>query len=91
MWSQLFYDSLVPYDTGSRTRIIQSGYTNPARDYTRTNQELFEDLRKFASRNKLGVADLRGLDTPWEVATNLVPVENGQPLSRVLDKMFYSP
>ena len=55
------------------------------------NQELFEDLRRFASRNKLGVADLRGLDTPWEVATNLNPVGNGQPLSRVLDKMFYSP
>lgn len=91
MWSQLFYDSLVPFDTASRKRMVQAGYINPIQSYQRMNQELFKDLRQLAQDSNLNVAGLRGLDTPWIVDHNLVPVENGQPLSRVLDKMFYSP
>lgn len=91
MWSQLFYDSLVPFDSKSCSRISQSGYTNPIRDFTRMNREIFADLRRLASRENLGVLELRDLDKPWTVAPDLVPVKNGQPLSRVLDKMFYSP
>jgi len=91
IWSQLFYDSLAPFDSSSRSRIKRAGYTDPIRDYARMNRELFEDLRRLASRANLGVPALRGLDAPSLVVPNLVPVRTGQPLSRVLDKIFYRP
>ena len=91
MWSQLFYDSLAPFDTSSRRRIKRAGYPDPTRDYTGMNRELFEDLRRLAERCGLGVMELRGLDAPWSVIPNIAPVKTGQPLSRVLDKIFYRP
>jgi hypothetical protein len=91
MWSQLFYDSLVPFDTRSRHRIARAGYTDPIQNYMRMNRELFDDLKIMASRNDLDIADLRNLDTPWTAAQGMVVIPNGQPLSRVIDKMFYSP
>jgi hypothetical protein len=90
MWSQLFYDSLVPFDSKSRIRITRAGYTNPLRDFTQMNREIFIDLRQLASRNNLDVGGLRSLDKPWIVEQELASIRNGQPLSRVLDKMFYS-
>jgi hypothetical protein len=91
MWSQLFYDSAVPFDSKSRSKITQSGYTNPLNDFTKMNRELFTDLRYSASRNNMDIVELRKLDRPWSIAQELVPIKNGQPLSRVLDKIFYSP
>ena len=91
MWSQLFYDSAVPFDSKSRSKITQSGYTNPLKDFAKMNKELFTDLRLFASRNNMDVVELRNLDRPWSVSQELVSNKNGQPLSRVLDKIFYSP
>lgn len=91
MWSQLFYDSAVPFDSKSCSKITQSGYTNPLKDFAKMNRELFTDLRLFASRNNMDVVELRNLDRPWSVSQELVSNKNGQPLSRVLDKIFYSP
>jgi hypothetical protein len=91
MWSQLFYDSLVPFDTSSRRRIARAGYTDPIQNYMRMNRELFDDLKGMASSNDLDMTGLRHLDTPWTVASGMAAIPNGQPLSRVIDKMFYSP
>jgi len=91
MWSQLFYDSLVPFDSKSLHRIIRAGYTNPLKDFTQMNREIFIDLRQLASKNNLDVVRLRSLDKPWIVEPKLASIRNGQPLSRVLDKMFYNP
>jgi hypothetical protein len=91
MWSQLFYDSTVPFDSKSRLKITQAGYTNPLNDFTKMNKELFTDLKFFASRNNLNISELRQLDKPWSIAQELAPIECGQPFSRVLDKIFYSP
>lgn len=91
IWSQLFYDSLVPFDTTARARMIRGGYTNPLRDYSLTNLEMFSDLRSFSSRLHLGLPGIRGLDTPWTVAPGMTQLTCGQPLSRILDKLFYLP
>ena len=91
MWSQLFYDSLVPFDSDSRRKIVKARYTDPISDYTRMNRELFEDLRQLASRANLSVPELRGLDEPWSADQSIVRPENGQPFSRVVGKMFYRP
>jgi hypothetical protein len=89
MWSQLFYDSLVPFDTASKKEIKRAGYTTT--DFLAMNRELFRDLRRFAEAYGLGVADIRALDSPAAVAPCVSSLPGGQPLSRVLDKIFYSP
>lgn len=93
IWSQLFYDSLVPFDTASRTRIRRAGYTDPQRDFLAMNRELFGDLtnRTFAEIHSLGVLDIRQLDSPRAIDPSLTVSPRGQPLSRVVDKIFYSP
>jgi hypothetical protein len=89
IWSQLFYDVLVPFDTTSKKEIKRAGYTTT--DFLTMNKELFRDLRKFAEAHRLDVGDIRGLDSPSAIAPSLSPLAGGQPLSRVVDKMFYSP
>ena len=89
MWSQLFFDILVPFDTASKKEIKRAGYTT--KDFFAMNRELFRDLRRFAEAHGLGVAGIRKLDSPSTIAPSLSSLAGGQPLSRVLDKIFYSP
>jgi len=89
MWSQLFYDVLVPYDTTSIRIMRQAGYTTT--DFLAMNRELFQDLRRLAEEHELNVLNIRQLDSPSAIAASLSPPAGGQPLSRVLDKIFYSP
>jgi hypothetical protein len=91
MWSQLFYDSLVPFDSNSRAGIKRAGYSDPTTAFFATSRELFRDLRKLSEDHGLGVPDIRQLDSPWTVAHELQVPVGGQPLSRVVDKIFYSP
>ena len=91
MWSQLFYDSLVPFDTKSRIKIMRAGYPDPIRDFLAMNKELFLDLRRLSDAYGLGVPGVRQLDSPCMVVPQLREPVGGQPLSRVLDKIFYSP
>lgn len=91
MWSQLFYDSVVPFDTKSRAKIKKAGYIDPMRDYLAMNKALFQDLRVFSTANGLGVSGIRRLDSPWSLGPEFRKPVGDQPLSRVLDKMFYSP
>jgi len=91
MWSQLFYDSVVPFDTESRKKIIRAGYADPEKDFRKMNKELFTDLKRVASKNSMTVLDIRKLDKPSRVSQKLIPNKNGQPFSRILDKLFYSP
>lgn len=90
MWSQLFYDSVLPFDTGSRTRIIRANYPDPKADFMETNRQVASDLREVAEKHQLSLIDIRGLDVPWEFDNRLSQPVGGQPLSRVMDKMFYS-
>jgi hypothetical protein len=91
MWSQLFYDSLVPFDTKSRARIKKAGYLDPTRAYFAMNRELFSDLRALSENHQLGAQAVRQLDSPWMAVAKLLVPAGGQPLSRVVDKIFYSP
>ena len=91
MWSQLYYDSVVPFDTDSRKRIIHNGYTDPEKDFSIMNKELFADLKKLVLGNNMNIIDIRNLDKPWTIDQELNLIKNGQPLSRVLDKIFYTP
>jgi hypothetical protein len=91
MWSQLYYDSIVPFDTRSRLKIIRAGYVDPERHFRAMNKTLFQDLRALATIHGLGVKGARDLDSPWSVHPQFIEPVGGQPLSRVLDKMFYSP
>lgn len=89
MWSQLFYDVLVPFDTASKKEIKRAGYTTT--EFLTMNRELFRDLRRFAEAHGLDVAGIRKLDSPSAISPSLSSLAGGQPLSRVLDKIFYSP
>ena len=91
MWSQLLYDSVVPFDTKSQARIKRAGYTDPTKDFRAMNSELFNDLKKLSEASGMEVDGIRNLDSPWDVVTHLERPCGGQPLSRVLDKMFYAP
>jgi hypothetical protein len=91
MWSQLLYDCVVPFDTKSKARIKKSHYTDPIKDFMAMNRELFDDLRKLSETSGLDVEGIRNLDRPWAVLKHLRKPIGGQPLSRVLDKMFYAP
>ena len=91
MWSQLLYDSVVPFDTKSQARIKMAGYKDPTKDFRAMNNELFNDLKKLSEASGMGVDSIRNLDSPWDVLTHLEKPFGGQPLSRVLDKMFYAP
>jgi hypothetical protein len=91
MWSQLFYDSVVPFDTDSRQKIKKAGYIDPIKDFSAMNKALFQDLRAFSAKHGLGVSGIRQLDTPWDMNSEFIKPVGDQPLSRVLDKMFYSP
>ena len=91
MWSQLLYDSVVPFDTKSQARIKRAGYPDPTKDFRAMNSELFGDLRRLAENSGMQVKSIRDLDCPWAVVTHLEKPFGGQPLSRVLDKMFYAP
>lgn len=53
------------------------------------NCELFNDLKK--KMDEFDVESIRNLDSPWDVVADLKKLRGGQPLSRVLDKMFYAP
>jgi hypothetical protein len=48
MWSQLFYDSLVPFDWNSRAGIKRAGYADPTKAFFETSRELFRDLRRLS-------------------------------------------
>lgn len=91
MWSQLFYDSLVPFDWKSKARIKRAGYSDPARAFFAMNRELFRDLRSLSEDHGLGVPGVRQLDSPWMVVPQLPVPVGGQRLSRIVDKIFYSP
>ena len=91
MWSQLFYDSLVPFDTKSKTKIKRAHYPDPTNDFLAMNREMFRDLRKLSDTHGLGVPGIRQLDSPWMVVPQLREPVGGQPLSRVVDKIFYMP
>jgi hypothetical protein len=91
MWSQLFYDCIVPFDTKSKARIAKAGYADPSKHFISTNYKLFGDLRKLSERTRMDIEVVRNLDAPWSVVTYLKRPSGGQPLSRVLDKMFYAP
>jgi hypothetical protein len=91
MWSQLFYDSIVAFDTRSKRELKMAGYSDPAQDFLGMNRELFDDLRKLSETHDLGVPGLRQLDSPGRVDPQLQEPVGGQPLSRVIDKIFYRP
>ena len=91
LWSQLFYDCIVPFDTKSKKRLTRSGYADPTKHFMSTNGKLFADLRKFAEEVGMNIDGVRNLDAPWDVVAHLKMPSGGQPLSRVLDKMFYAP
>ncbi len=91
IWSQLYYDSLIPFDYESKRKIKNAGYPDPTIDFLATNRELFGDLRKFSDSHGLGVRGLRDLDSPWTVEPQYRKSSVGQPLSRVVDKIFYIP
>lgn len=91
MWSQLFYDSIVPFDTKSRAAMKRAGYSSPAQDFLAMNRELFADIRKLSDTHGLTIPDLSRLDTPGAVNRQLREPAGGQPLSRVVDKIFYRP
>jgi hypothetical protein len=55
------------------------------------NRELFRDLRRLSEEHGLGVPGIRQLDSPSMVAPHLPVPAGGQPLSRVVDKIFYAP
>lgn len=90
MWSQLLYDSVVPFDTKSKAQIRQAGYSDPTKDFRAMNRELFGDLRRLSENSGMEVENIRNLDCPWGVVTHLEKPFGGQPLSRVLDKVFYA-
>lgn len=89
MWSQLYYDLLVPYDNASKGDIRRAGYTTT--DFLAMNRELFHDLKRLAEKHELDVPSIRKLDSRSAIVPCLSPLPGGQPLSRVLDKIFYSP
>lgn len=91
IWSQLFYDSIVPFDTKSKTRLTKEGYADPTKHFMSTNEDLFGDLRRLSETAGMNIDGVRNLDTPWSVVAHLKKPSGGQPLSRVLDKMFYAP
>lgn len=91
MWSQLLYDSVVPFDTKSQAQIKRSGYSDPINDFRAMNSELFADLRRLSENFCMDVDSVRNLDCPWVVVPHLKKPFGGQPLSRVLDKIFYAP
>ena len=91
MWSQLFYDSLVPFDWKARARIKRAGYSDPTKAFFAMNREMFCDLRRLSEDHGLGVPGIRQLDSPHIILPQLPVSAGGQPLSRVLDKIFYSP
>lgn len=91
MWSQLYYDCLVPFDTNSKQRIRKLGYSDPIKDYQSFNKELFSDLRLFSQQEELSILNIRNLDQPWTLDESICHIRNGQPLSRVIDKIFYKP
>jgi hypothetical protein len=55
------------------------------------NEDLFCDLRRFAEAHNVDIPTIRALDSPHAVVPGLTPTSGGQPLSRVVDKIFYSP
>ena len=89
MWSQLFYDSLIPFDTESRRQIKRAGYPDPEKSYKMMNKAMFRDLRMVSEKYRLDVDAIRQLDMPEEELSQLRSSPGGQPLSRVLDKLFY--
>ena len=91
MWSQLFYDSLVPFDTASRILIKRAGYPDPKRNFLAMNGQLFSDIRRLSEAYGLEVPGVRQLDSPYRLFPTLRVPAGGQPLSRVVDKIFYSP
>jgi len=91
MWSQLFYDSLIPFDSKSGARIKKAGYSDPTKAFFAMNRELFRDLRRLSEDHGLGVPGIRQLDSPCMDVPQLPVPAGGQPLSRVVDKIFYSP
>jgi hypothetical protein len=86
-----FYDSLIPFDSSSIRKIKQAGYPDPLLDFLAMNWKVFDDLRKPSECYRLGVPDIRRLDAPWTVDRRLPEPVGGQPLSRVVDKIFYKP
>jgi hypothetical protein len=91
MWSQLFYDSIVPFDTKSIAEIKRAGYPAPDKNFLAMNHDLFADLRRLSDMHTLAIPDLRKLDSPALVDPQLQNLVGGQPLSRVIDKIFYRP
>lgn len=89
IWSQLLYDSVVPFDYNSLGQIRRAGYST--RDFVAMNTELFGDLRSLSDSCGLTIEALRNLDSPWELCPDYERRIAGQPLSRIIDKIFYSP
>ncbi len=77
MWSQLFYDCIVPFDTKSKARLTKAGYANPTRHFKSTNCMLFSDLRKLSERTGIDIREVRNLDAPWGVLTYLEKPSGG--------------
>ena len=77
--------------TRSRLKIKRADDPDPEKYFLEMNRELLGDLRILSEVHKLGVPDVRGLDLPCMVDPQLPSLFGGQPLSRVADKILYSP
>jgi hypothetical protein len=88
--SQLYYDVIIPFDTASRNRIISAGYDDPYLNYREMNRQIYADLNK--TLDKMSMQEIRfSIDMPWKAHTDIKFPKDGQPISRIIDKMFYSP
>lgn len=89
--SQLYYDIIVPYDTGSRHEMMRMGYDDPERSLVKVNDQLRNDVQAFIVRNGLTLLEFRRLDNPSAYFPEIRQRPEGHPFSRVIDKVFYTP
>jgi hypothetical protein len=75
----------MPALEGKCTRLRASMSTNYG------EMGLFRDPRKLAEIHQIGIPELRRLDDQAKVLPNFDSPPAGQPLSLVLDKIFYKP
>ena len=62
--SQLFYDVVVPYDTGSRHEMMKAGYGDPRNSLLNVTDQLRRDVQKFIVNNAITMSEFRQLDNP---------------------------
>ena len=91
LYSMLFIDLVIPFDTASSKKIRQDLGLSVNENYLDCLKQWHDGLIDHFDRNKVKLSEFRRYDNPKLTYKNSEFQEIHRPISRIIDKFYYTP